>query len=102
MARARRPTSALDDLGLEPAADDEDPLDGFHRADLLQHLKAAMQTDLEPLEGQVLYLHYALGMTLPAITRLLELSNASGAKAFIVNGKRKLRKALAGLIEGGL
>jgi hypothetical protein len=41
-------------------------------------------------------------MTLPAITRLLELSNASGAKAFIVNGKRKLRKALAGLIEGGL
>jgi RNA polymerase sigma-70 factor (ECF subfamily) len=102
MARARRPTAALEDLELDPAAEGEDPLDGLHRADVLQHLRAAMQSDLEPVEGQVLYLHYALGMTLPAITRVLELSNASGAKAFIVNGKRKLRKALAGLIEGGL
>ena len=102
IARGRRPTAAIEDLAVEPAADEEDPLEGLHREDALRHLQTAMQRDLDPIEGQVLYLHYALGMTLPAITRVLELSNASGAKAFIVNGKRKLRRALATLIEGGL
>jgi hypothetical protein len=51
-----------------------------------------MERDLEPLEAKVLYLHFVDGLTLPAITELLDLQNKSGAKAYIVNGKRKLER----------
>jgi RNA polymerase sigma-70 factor (ECF subfamily) len=45
---------------------------------------------LEPLERQVFTLHYAEEMPLDSITRLLALTNASGAKAYIVSARRKL------------
>jgi RNA polymerase sigma-70 factor (ECF subfamily) len=57
---------------------------------LARELRLAMARDLEPLEARVLYLHHVNGMTLPAITDLLGLENKSGAKAYIVNGRRKL------------
>jgi RNA polymerase sigma-70 factor (ECF subfamily) len=60
----------------------------------LQRLREAMEQQLDPLEAKVLYLHYVTGLTLPAITRLLSLENKSGAKAFILGGKRKLRQKL--------
>jgi len=41
----------------------------------------------------VFTLHYGDGMPLDAITRLLRLQNASGAKAFVVSAKRKLARA---------
>jgi hypothetical protein len=41
----------------------------------------------------VFTLHYGDDMTLEAITRLLKLDNASGAKAYIVSARRKLDKA---------
>ena len=53
-----------------------------------------MATKLDALESKVLYLHYADGMTLPAITRMLSLENKSGAKAYIVSGMRKLKRHL--------
>lgn len=102
LARARRPTAALDELDTEPIAAIEDPLAVLHRDDMVARLEGAMRTELDPVEGKVLYLHYAIGLTLPAITEMLGLANPSGAKAFIVNGKRKLRRALAALVEGGL
>jgi hypothetical protein len=37
-------------------------------------------------------LHYHEGLTLPAIGRLLGLTNRSGAKAYLVAAKRKLRR----------
>jgi hypothetical protein len=39
--------------------------------------------------------HYADELPLDAITRLLNLKNASGAKAYIVSAKRKLDTAIA-------
>ena len=36
-------------------------------------------------------LHCLHGLTLPAITRMLELDNRSGAKALFVAAKRRLR-----------
>jgi len=41
----------------------------------------------------VFTLHYAEDVPLDAITRLLRLENASGAKAYIVSAKRKLARA---------
>ena len=48
--------------------------------------------DLDPLEAQVVYLHYVDGLSLPAITELLDCRNKSGAKAYLVGGMRKLRR----------
>ena len=39
-----------------------------------------------------MYLHYVDGLSLPAITELLDCRNKSGAKAYLVGGMRKLRR----------
>ena len=49
---------------------------------------------LEPLEARVMALHYGYEVPLAAITRQLALSNPSGAKAYVVNARRKLNTAL--------
>jgi len=51
----------------------------------------------ETLNGEerlVFTLHYGQDMPLDAITRLLRLDNASGAKALIVSAKRKIARAV--------
>jgi RNA polymerase sigma-70 factor (ECF subfamily) len=58
-------------------------------------LRRAVRAQLEPLEARALLLHYVSGMTLPAITRLLDLHNRSGAKALLVSALRKLRRHFA-------
>lgn len=49
---------------------------------------------LDEKERTVFTLHYGDDMPLDAITRLLGLENASGAKAFIVSARRKLSRAV--------
>src|SRR5882757_1205588 len=47
---------------------------------------------LDDTEKMVFTLHYAEEVPLDAITRLLQLENQSGAKAYIVSAKRKLAR----------
>ncbi len=49
---------------------------------------------LNATEVHVLMLHYAHEVPLGVITRQLTLTNPSGAKAYIVNARRKLKRAL--------
>ena len=49
-----------------------------------------MKTTLEPLEERVMTLHYGFEMPLAVITQQLALRNPSGAKAYVVNARRKL------------
>jgi RNA polymerase sigma-70 factor (ECF subfamily) len=51
---------------------------------------------LTPLEARVMALHYGHGLPLALITRELMLANPSGAKAYIVNARRKLNAVLRG------
>jgi RNA polymerase sigma-70 factor (ECF subfamily) len=51
---------------------------------------------LTPLEARVMALHYGHGLPLALITRELVLTNPSGAKAYIVNARRKLSAVLHG------
>lgn len=51
---------------------------------------------LSPLEARVMALHYGHGLPLALITRELMLANPSGAKACIVNARRKLSAVLQG------
>lgn len=53
-------------------------------------LLGLMSRILEPIEAQIMTLHYAHEVPLAAITKDLGLENPSGAKAYIVNGRRKL------------
>ncbi len=59
---------------------------------LLRELLAA--SALDATETQVMTMHFAEELPLDAITRLLKLNNASGAKAYIVSAKRKLNRAV--------
>ena len=99
----RRRTEGLDDLAAEPVDPQPDAETTTGREQVLAAFRAAMREDLEPLEAKVLYLHYVEGMTLPAITELLALDNRSGAKAYIVGGRRKLERRFGSWLasEGG-
>jgi len=54
-----------------------------------------VRDSLSETEARVMTLHYAEELPLDAVTRLLKLDNASGAKAYIVSAKRKLARAVA-------
>jgi RNA polymerase sigma factor (sigma-70 family) len=63
----------------------------LEEAQSFQNIFRAISSILTPVEVKVLWLHYGYELTLDAITRQLLLSNRSGAKAFIVSAKRKLK-----------
>jgi RNA polymerase sigma factor (sigma-70 family) len=56
---------------------------------------------LSPTEARVMRLHYGHELPLASITNELMLSNPSGAKAYIVNAKRKLNAVLLKRGSGG-
>jgi RNA polymerase sigma-70 factor, ECF subfamily len=58
--------------------------------ELLRWIRQAISTTLDPLETQVVNLHYIQGLPLETITRTLELTNATGAKAYLLRARRKL------------
>jgi DNA-directed RNA polymerase specialized sigma24 family protein len=49
---------------------------------------------LDQTEREVFTMHYGDDIPLDAITRILGLQNASGAKAYIVSARRKLARAV--------
>ena len=102
-AERRRRAESLDEVASEPVDPQPDAETATGREQVLAAFRAAMQRDLEPLEAKVLYLHYVDGMTLPAITELLALDNRSGAKAYVVAGRRKLERRFGAWLarEGG-
>jgi len=90
---ARRRGSSLDDEDVpEPVDPTPNVAERLSDSQLATALGEAIRRDLEPEEARILYLHYVDGLTLPAITELLGLDNRSGAKAFVVSGRRKLNR----------
>jgi RNA polymerase sigma-70 factor (ECF subfamily) len=66
-----------------------------------RRLREILQTTLDETERIVFTLHFGDEMPLDAISRMLSLENASGAKAFIVSAKRKLARTAARLVARG-
>jgi RNA polymerase sigma factor (sigma-70 family) len=64
----------------------------IERERLSGRLRQMLEATLEPLEARVMTLHYGYEMPLAVITTRLGLSNPSGAKAYVVNARRKLSK----------
>jgi RNA polymerase sigma-70 factor (ECF subfamily) len=73
----------------------------LERANSARMLHELVESSLSPIEARVLKLHYVEELSLDAITRLLNLENTSGAKAYIVSAKRKLARAAEQWKAGG-
>ena len=84
------------DLADLPGADGNEVHSALERMESFQHLWRLMRDALTPLETRVMALHYGHELPLATITRRLALSNPSGAKAYIVNARRKLNATLGG------
>lgn len=67
---------------------------GAENAQAFAQMWSIVDETLTTMEKRVMALHYGHELTLDAITRACHLSNASGAKAYIVNAKRKLKRVL--------
>lgn len=67
-----------------------EPCEAAERGELCRRMLRLMSRTLEPIEVRVMALHYGHDVPLATITRQLSLTNPSGAKAYIVNARRKL------------
>lgn len=97
----RRPLTDSDEALAELASIDPAPDELAHRSQRGERLKRFLATTLDAVERRVFVLHYGDGMPLDAITRLLRLDNASGAKAYIVSARRKIVRATSRLKARG-
>lgn len=93
-ARAARPEQA-GELALAGLIDaSPNPQSQLERETSAAAVRALLKGSLSEVESQVMTLHYAEDLPLDAVSRLLNLDNASGAKAYIVSAKRKLARAV--------
>ena len=94
-ARRGEPASGAQELAFDLA--DSQALDvqaSLEREDYLRLMRGIIRETLDETETKVVTMHYAEELPLDVITRVLSLSNASGAKAYIVSAKRKLATAV--------
>jgi len=80
-----------DDL---PGTDGHEVHLAMERDQSFRHMWSLIQTTLTPIEVRVMALHYGHGLPFALITRQMMLTNPSGAKAFIVSARRKLKAVL--------
>jgi RNA polymerase sigma-70 factor, ECF subfamily len=88
--RREAPETELPDT----ASELNDVLGALDARDARTILRMVMADVLDDTEKRVLALHYGHDMRLDAITAALGLTNASGAKAYIVSARRKLTAAV--------
>jgi RNA polymerase sigma-70 factor (ECF subfamily) len=66
----------------------------IEREELFGRVWSLIETALTTTEARVMVLHYGHGLPLSLISAQLSLTNPSGAKAYIVNARRKISSAL--------
>ena len=91
-ARGESATEPLEEIDV-PAEDRFDLR--LERNEEMRQMRELVAETLDETEQRVMTLHYGEEMTLDAITRLLGLLNQSGAKAYVVSARRKLKTAVA-------
>ena len=88
-ARAAKPEDAGEPMLAEFADAAPDAHTQLERQDAAQMVRDLVRDSLTEVEARVMTLHYAEELPLDAVTRLLKLENASGAKAYIVSAQAK-------------
>jgi RNA polymerase sigma-70 factor, ECF subfamily len=76
-------------------ASEQDPniLSVLVQQESVEYARSLLGKTLDETERKVMVLHFAHGITLDAVSRLLGLTNTSGARAYIVSARRKLSAA---------
>jgi RNA polymerase sigma factor (sigma-70 family) len=94
-SRANAPEMDSDELVMEtlPDMSSDSPLASVERKQQAEIARQLINETLEETEKAVFTLHFGEELPLDAITRMLNLDNASGAKAYLVSAKRKLDRA---------
>lgn len=100
MKRTPPPADSEEALLQVPALE-PDPEEQATQQSRSRRLHRFLRDTLDETERTVFTLHYGDEMPLDAITRMLRLENASGAKAYIVSAKRKLARAAEKLFVRG-
>lgn len=101
-SRGSRPEAGLDVLVAEPADRSmEDVLSVLVARESRDRANELMNKVLDETERKVMALHFQEGIQLDTITRLLRLSNTSGARAYVLSAKRKLSAAVQRLRNAG-
>lgn len=72
----------------------EHPDAAIERKEMAEIVRQLLCESLDDTERVVFTLHFAEEVPLDVITRMLNLTNASGAKAYVVSAKRKLQRAV--------
>ena len=91
-ASRRRETSA-EELPEQPAGG-PGPAQSYERARDAEDIRRLITSELTPLEAKVFLLHFGKDIPLAILDRELDLTNRSGARAYLVSAKRKLRRKL--------
>jgi RNA polymerase sigma-70 factor (ECF subfamily) len=95
VTRRRRPAAIPEEeLAEIPDEDAARPDEGLEQEGSAKVLKTLLDLALDDTEKKVFTLHYGEDVPLDAISRLLGLSNKTGAKTVIVRARRKLARAL--------
>jgi RNA polymerase sigma-70 factor, ECF subfamily len=94
-SRKSMPDMDSDEVLMEtlPDAGSDSPLASVERKQQAEIARQLINETLDETEKKVFTLHFAEELPLDAITRMLNLQNASGAKAYLVSAKRKLDRA---------
>ena len=101
-ARSARPEQALDTLEAEPAdKGQQDALSSLISGESREQAGRLLAEVLDETERTIMALHFGNGLELGRITRLLGLTNASGARAYVQSAKRKLSAAVVRMRNAG-
>lgn len=95
-SRSSAPEMDSDEMMIETLPDlgSDSPLASVERKQQSDIARQLIHETLEETEKAVFTLHFGEELPLDAITRMLNLDNASGAKAYLVSAKRKLDRAV--------
>jgi RNA polymerase sigma-70 factor, ECF subfamily len=96
-SRASAPQMESDETVIDTLPDlaSDNPLKKVERKQLTEIARNFVNAELDETEKTVFTMHYAEEIPLDAITRMLNLENASGAKAYLVSARRKLDRAVS-------
>lgn len=95
---ALRPRSLKRDPDADPEwflVDDDDPGRLLESAEEEHAMEALLRETLNPVEQQAIFLRCFERLSVGDVTRILGLSNVSGARSVLQSAREKLRRALA-------
>jgi RNA polymerase sigma-70 factor (ECF subfamily) len=95
-SRAQRAEEGME-AGMDEMPDirSEDISMALERREEAEVMRRLMLESLNDTETRVMTMHYVHELPLESVTRVLGLSNQSGAKAYVVSARRKLARAFA-------